>query len=96
MIFEDDRKPEHMGQLLVVMTDKFLSGWGEAKGGKSVCAWSVPDEHLNTVFNWVDSRSDASRVRVCKPDYKPRNAKHFHIYVAKQGIHFLTHLKGEE
>lgn len=97
MIVEDDRDPEQRSthRWLVIMTDKFMSGWGGAAGGLSVCAWACrgPNEAA-TVERWVRARSDARNVRVTSDaphrPYRPRaNANkpiaHFHIYVVTEG-----------
>ena len=84
----DDRTPEQRKThtVLVVMTDRFLSGWGGAAGGSSVAAWacSTSQETLDAE-RWVSSRSDASRVRTVYDSprrYRPRRGcAHFHVYV---------------
>lgn len=87
MIVEDDRTPEQKKNhtVMVVMTDRFLSGWGGASGGASVAAWACSTtEELTQAERWVHSRSDALRVRVVYDSprrYRPRRAAHFHIYV---------------
>ncbi len=79
----DDRKPEHkQNQVLVVATDTFLSGWGEAAKGKSMAAWSVKPIDADIVKEWVQNRTDMKNVAIRGGDYKPKNAEHFHIYVA--------------
>ena len=83
MIIEDERTPEQRKThtLLVVGTDKFLSGWGLAEGGTSYAAWACTREHWDKVFNWVRRRGDQKRVRqVCEP-WRPRGKGHAHIYV---------------
>ena len=88
MIRKDDRTPEQQNThtLLVVGTDSFLSGWGQASGGASVAAWACTDAQLSTAETRIRNRSDMKRVRVVidrKGDrYYPRgNVKHLHIYV---------------
>lgn len=91
MQVSDDRTAEELNshRWLVVMTDAFMSGWGQAEGGASVCAWACTDSReAATVERWVRSRSDARRVRTVIDGprrYRPRNAAHFHIYVAREG-----------
>lgn len=70
---------------LVVMTDRFMSGWGEAKGGVSYAAWACTYENLTQVERWVRSRSDAMRVRVIIGSYRPSGVGHCHIYVVNEG-----------
>lgn len=96
-MFSDDRTAEEKAthRWLVVMTDSFMSGWGEARGGLSVCAWACKDEReAATVEHWVRSRRDARRVRTVidgpRRRYRPRNAAHFHIYVPREGHPALT------
>lgn len=85
MIVQDDRPQEQKGWLMVVMTDRCLSGWGKAKGdpsyAASYAAWPFPDGELSHVESWVRSRTDAMRVRVVLPSYRPPNYPgHCHIY----------------
>lgn len=77
---------------LVVMTDRFMSGWGEAKGGVSYAAWACTYENLSQVEAWVRSRSEAMRVRVTRDGgafkkpyrYRPSGTGHCHIYVVNE------------
>jgi len=90
MITKDDRteaqKKTHC--LAVVMKDKFMSGWGEAKGGASRCAWAFDPSKVNSdrVENWVRNRSDASYVNLVdlRTYRAPRGTAHFHVYVCEQ------------
>lgn len=88
MIVQDDRTPEQRKthRYLVIMTDRFLSGWGQAAGGASVAAWACETTRdRDRVHAWVSSRGDALRVRTTYDAngrrYRPRNAAHFHVYV---------------
>ena len=81
MILQDDRPPEQKSWLMVVMTDRFLSGWGEAEGGPSYAAWPFPDGERGQLESWVRARTDAMRVRIVLPSYRPpRGPGHCHIY----------------
>lgn len=82
MIRKDDRTPDERKThtILVVGTDSFLSGWGEASGGLSYAAWACTSEQLPRVERWVRSRSDMKRVRIASDPYRPR-CKHLHVYV---------------
>ena len=89
MIKKDDRTPEQMltHRVLIVATDKCLSGWGDATGGASVCAWAVPSDNPaieSRLESWIRSRSDMQRVRTVYEapgtSYAPRGAAHFHVY----------------
>lgn len=87
MTLQDDRTPEQRETLTVgvAMTDRFLSGWGGAKGGASVAVWACTPDDESRVERWVRSRSDASRVRVVSLNgYRPRCA-HCHIYAVEPG-----------
>ena len=88
MIVEDDRTAEQKEthRLMAVMTDRFLSGWGQAEHGTSVAAWACKDQaELANAMYWVQKRTDAMRVREVYEargeHYRPRNAAHFHIYI---------------
>ena len=87
MITKDDRTDEQKKThyMAVVMKDKFMSGWGEAKGGASRCAWAFDPSKVIAyrVRNWVSSRSEASYVNLVdlRKYRAPRGTAHFHIYV---------------
>lgn len=84
---QDDRnasqKTTH--NVLIAATDSFLSGWGQARGGASMCAWACRSEDADQVERWVRNRSDMKRVRVVGNDWRPKNAAHVHIYVVEEG-----------
>lgn len=70
----------------VVARDKFMSGWGEARGGHSRCAWACPSLHLaEQLQGWVADRSEMRNVSVVDlRTYRvPSRTAHFHIYVAE-------------
>jgi len=85
MIYRDDRTPEHMNthKFVVMMTDSFMSGWGMAEGGVSFAGWAFPEGYQNACESWVRSRSEAKRVRIVGPGYRPKGCAHCHIYVWK-------------
>ena len=77
-------------RFLVIGTDRFLSGWGEAKNRTSYAAWACTPETYRTVLDWVESRTDMLRVRwVYEPPgalrYRPRSHVHLSIYVVNPG-----------
>ena len=84
MIVEDNRtqaeKDTH--RWLVVMTDTWMSGWGDASRGRSYAAWACEDlKTAESVADRVRKRSDASRVRIVHDmGYRPRCA-HLQVYV---------------
>jgi len=67
--------------VIVVGTDSFMSGWGEAKGGVSYAGWACTVGDHYAVDRWVRARSDMKRVRTVSDPYRPRGAGHCHIYV---------------
>jgi hypothetical protein len=85
---KDDRTIEQRRthRWAVVARDKFMSGWGGAKGGASRCAvpatWAV-DGSIDDVERWVRSRSEMIHVNVVDlATYRPpAGTAHFHIYV---------------
>lgn len=88
-IRKDDRTPEQRKThvWLVTATDKFMSGWGEAKGGLSKVAWACETlAEAEKVESWVKNRGDMKYVNIHKGNWYP-HAKHVHIYVN-------THAKG--
>jgi hypothetical protein len=88
IIITDDRTEEEKSTypFIVIGTDRFLSGWGLAKGGLSYAGWACQDKDLGRVERWVRNRSDMRRVRVVGKDYRPSNpCVHLHIYVAREG-----------
>lgn len=87
MKLEDDRTVEQKSthHLAVVARDKFMSGWGGARGGASRCAWAIePGVDVNKVGRWVRGRSDMRYVNVVdlRTYRAPRGTAHFHVYVA--------------
>ena len=83
----DDRTQEQRKThyILVTATDKFMSGWGQAEGGLSKCAWAVdPNEASHAkLLHWVESRPDMKYVNVRYDSGKNwyPDCKHLHIYV---------------
>jgi len=84
---KDDRNEEQKRThyLAVVARDKFMSGWGGARGGASRCAWAIsPDQSWHALFDWVMARGDMRHVNLVDlRTYRcPRGTAHFHVYVA--------------
>lgn len=87
MEFVDDRtdNERRTHTQIVLMTDRFLSGWGRAKGGPSYAGWAFKDGQLSEVLGIVAARTDSMRVRVVNGDYRPpAGPGHCHIYVYKR------------
>ena len=68
---------------IVVGTDSFMSGWGEAKGGLSYAGWACKESEVNACESMVRNRNEMKRVRIVGNDYKPSCQGHCHIYVYK-------------
>jgi hypothetical protein len=87
MIVEDNRTPTEKDthRWLVVMTDTWMSGWGDARRGSSFAAWACEDlKTAEQVADRVRKRSDASRVRIVHDrGYRPRCA-HFQVYTVDE------------
>lgn len=89
----DDRTPAQKSthRYLVIMTDRFMSGWGGAEGGASYAAWACEGySDAKKAEKWVRGRSDALRVRTtvdtASSPYRPgRNCAHLHVYVVNEG-----------
>lgn len=81
MKIKDRRTDEQKKTLtyLVVGTDSFMSGWGEARDGASYAAWACKPEHVDNVLDKVEARDDMKRVRVVTEPYSPQCA-HLSIY----------------
>lgn len=87
MQIDDDRTPAQRQTHTwgIVGTDRFLSGWGKAEGGKSYAVWACLPDDRREVLEWVESRSDMSRVReVSLEDYRPTGRGHCHVYVVDE------------
>lgn len=84
-VIQDDRTAEEKQShtWLVIGTDKYMSGWGMAKGGLSYAAWACKPEDSRECRRWVENRRDMKRVReAIAKDYRPgRSCAHLHIYV---------------
>ena len=82
----DDRTKEQKitHPWLVVGTDSFMSGWGEARNGVSYAAWACQPGEARKVMFWVEARGDMKRVRMVSEyarRYRPTGKGHCHIYV---------------
>lgn len=84
-IVDDRTKEEKITHpIIVVGTDSFMSGWGEAKGGVSYAGWACREEDLGKVHAWVLSRSEMKRVRIVGNNWRPRGVGHTHVYVVQE------------
>lgn len=85
MILKDDRTEEQKitHRWLVIATDSFMSGWGEARGGRSYAAWACTERNYHYWFSKISARPEMKRVRLLyeeKP-YKPKIKGTCHIYI---------------
>ena len=84
MILKDDRTPaqKQSPHIIVLATDSFMSGWGQAEQGPSYAGWACTSEQEYKVWNWVARRPEMKRVRVVMDNYRPPTGPgHCHIYV---------------
>jgi hypothetical protein len=87
MIIADNRTPDQVTthNWLVVATDTFLSGWGDASRKYSYAAWACDTiEAAERVSDRVARRGDTARVRIVNSNnYRPnsRYCGHLQIYV---------------
>ncbi len=83
MVIVDDRTSEQKKThpFLVIGTDSFMSGWGQAKDGVSYAAWACTEADEPKVLRWVESRKEMKRVRVVYGSWKPKGTGHAHIYL---------------
>ena len=84
-IIQDDRTITEVEQTLgfVVATDTLMSGWGSAKGGRSIVACPIiSDQDLHKVEQVFDRRKDFSRVRFVQGQtYRPKLGTHDHVHI---------------
>ena len=85
MEFQDERTKEEMKThcFLYGGTDKFMSGWGKASGGKSYAFWAFKPEDESKVLSWIHSRKEIIRQRHVVSSYKPKGKGHCHVYVIR-------------
>ena len=90
MIVQDDRTPAQKKTHVwaIVGSDRFMSGWGGARGGKSRVAWAFSNNQPeHKILRWVKSRGDIQYVNMVnlKTYRPPAGTAHFHIYVVTPG-----------
>ncbi len=82
----DEQKKTHT--LAIVARDNFMSGWGEARGGDSRCAWAFDPSKVNSdrVYNWVKARPEMRFVSLVEINkYRvPRGTAQLHIYLCDE------------
>jgi hypothetical protein len=86
-IIEDDRDQTEADYThgFVVATDKFMSGWGNAPGKSYVAMPFFSPEHMDSIENRFNLRSEFLRVRVVAKTWRPklRAGDHLYIYAGK-------------
>lgn len=95
MKMQDDRTPEQLKthNWLVIGTDNFMSGWGEAEDGVSYAAWACRPDDSKACLEWVEGRGDMRRIRETVDPayngvrYRPSAKGHCHIYVWEPSNH---------
>lgn len=71
----------------VIATDKFLSGWGKARGGTSVAIWACSSwDDAERMESIIARRGDMQRVRIGDlRKYRPgRGVAHVSVYVVAE------------
>jgi hypothetical protein len=87
MLIDDDRTPEEkrIYCVLVIGTDKILSGWGKAAGGVFYAAWGCTPGTAESFLRDVRGvHQGMKRWRVVHEGsrpYRPRAKGHLHIHV---------------
>ena len=66
-------------------THNWLVTAGEARDGRSKCAWACKREDVDIVAKWVRNRNDMKYVNVRNTPWYPQSARHVHIYVVNDG-----------
>ena len=92
MKMQDDRTQDQKRThaVIVMGTDSFMSGWGEATGGKSYAGWACKPDDIYSVERWVRRRGDQKRVRIVDGNYKaPSGPGHVQIYVVHENHNAL-------
>jgi len=96
MIIKDRRNEAQLKthRYLVIGTDRFLSGWGSARGGASYAAWACETlTEAKAKADEIRHRSDMKRVRIvhdsrgqARGAFRPdsRYCTHFSVYVSGQ------------
>jgi len=84
--YQDDRTPDQRVShpIIVWGRDRFLSGWGGARGGYSWAGWACTSEDVNRCESWVRGRHDMQYVRVGGDRPKGAQVKHVHGYLYSQ------------
>lgn len=85
MIRTDDRTPIEIENTIgfVIATDKFMSGWGQAKGKSVVAVPFTSEQDKEKILNRMERRNEMKRVRITYgKEYKPKltTNDHLHIY----------------
>lgn len=82
MDIDDDRTDaeKRTHTCLIGGTDRFMSGWGKAKGGQSIALWACPPEYRDRVRDWVYRSSDIGGPDEYSDSNLPTGLGHCHIY----------------
>lgn len=78
----DEQKKTH--RWLVTATDRFMSGWGQAEGGASKCAWACQTlAEARECAERIRARGDMRYVNITNNPWYPK-AAHVSIYVNRE------------
>ena len=82
MIINDTRKMASEYPYMVSAYDKFMSGWGMAKGGKSVAVWCCySPQDQEKIVKWLRNRSEMRYIKTrFATKWRPKNAAHVSYY----------------
>ena len=73
---EDRRTGASTSKLWVCCTDRFLSGWGKASGGRSYYCLQVTPDTADIVLENARHRSDMVRARLTSKPTRGRDGDH--------------------
>lgn len=93
----EDRRTEEQKKthpVLIVARDKFMSGWGLAKGGKSYAAWACRPQDERDTFIWVSNRKEMRNVRITHTLPRIKAGDHLSVYVVD--LHHPAYRKTNE
>ena len=82
-VYVDDRTQEQRATHTIIVwgRDRFMSGWGQARGGYSWAGWACEPKDADRVESWVRARGDQDYVRAGGDRPRGRNVAHVHVYV---------------
>jgi len=88
-MWKDDRSEEQMSTHTVIIAARDVSSLcadATSRYGGSTAAWACKPEDADSVFDWVNSRSDVKRVRFTSVENLERLSGMVHIYVGRPKV----------